>query len=261
MLKNEHGSEIGQQAAAAISMFLPVVQFFYQWLPTNLSGIFLGRDIFFFVSILTLILSLLVIFWYRTNPYFRWIPPWMNEQKEKYNIYLSKINRELNKPEEIKKAKPVSPPFEFNSSVLSAFSIPLVFILGLIFVFIGLTFKLNAPIWLQVIQAFTYTLTIVLCAFSATHYYLILENQKEWKWINQTKIQRVIQLAIENNGFPDFPKVLYIASGQPQPLSFPASFVVVVNVNNKRYRITTDQAGEILQSVEEVSLINEPTKK
>lgn len=254
MAKQEIGSSgLGQQAAAAISMLLPVLQFFYQWLPSNLSGIFLGQDIFFFVSVITLILSLLVIFWYRATPYFRWLPPWKAKDQKEYSQFLRDTDPRLHTPEEIKKVKTVVPPPEVTAPFVAALAIPVVFILGIAFVWIGLANQVNPPVWLQAIQSSLYVLTIVLCAFSATHYYLALEGQKEWKWTNQTKIQRAIQLAIENNGFPEMPRIDYLASGEPQPMTFPPVFYVVVNVKGRRYSIKTDQRAEILMSVDDVT--------
>ena len=251
--QGEINNSLGGQVAALISVLLPVLQFFFQWLPSNLSGIFLGRDIFFFVSVLTFVLSLLVIFWYRTNPYFRILPFWEQDNQRKYAKYLRNTNPQTHTPDEIKKVKDVvKAPFEITPSLIASVSIPVILVLGLLFVWLGLNYQANSSILLQIFQAFVYMLTVILCAFSATYFYILIEGRQEWVRTNQTKIQRAIQLAIENNGIPEIPRINYLASGEFSQ-SFPPRFSVITKVEEKKYCITTDQRADILYSVEEIN--------
>lgn len=242
-------NNLGTQLAASVSMLLPIIQFFYQWLPDNLSGVFLGKQIFFYVSIITLIISLLVIFWYKSNPFFNFVPFWKKEEQRKYLEYLKQVDPQINKSEDIKNIPVVSPPFAFTSSWLASASIPIVFIFTVLFIWIGISNQSNtqASINLKVFQASLYSLSVIMATFSATHFYFIFENQKDWAWSNQTKIQRTIQLAIENNGLPEFPKVNYVQSWDGS--GFPAYFTVQVKVQKKIYNLVTDQRAEVLKGV------------
>ncbi len=244
----ESVNEISKSLAGFLSYALPLIQFFYLLFPGTTAGIFLNREVFLAASVLTLLVSFLVIFWYRQRPFISIQPFWW--QNKKYRDYLDRINPQRHTPEEIKKVKRVGPPFRIDHHRLVLIFIVAILFLGLIFIWLGMSLSMNPPLFYTYLQAIIYILVIILTVLTATIIYEEQVRLQEWRDRRKRRVSKAIGLAIENNALPNIPVINFIKTEGEE--AWKLSFSTIVEIQNARYKITTDNNAEILYEVEQL---------
>jgi len=241
--KEESSNEFTKALAGSVALAIPLIQFFYQLFPNSVNDIFLDKRVFFGGSLLTLILSIIVILWFKDRPYFSFRLPFQGKRIKEYNTYLSKFGK-------VKRLERVNPPVTIDQMNLVSWSVPTMFVLGLIFIFLGLIDRNNIQFFLIMLQATVYSAIVLLVTFVATIIYASQNSIQNYKQNRIRRSARAIGLAIENNAIPELQPVKFVEDSEIG--NYPSQYYsVVVSVEGKKYSIVTDTEAEILHSVKE----------
>ncbi len=231
-----------------LSYALPFLQFFYQLFPSTTSLIFLDKSTFLFSSIVTLIVSVIINIYIKGHPYFEITFPFQEKQNKKYSKYLQRLQE--NKQKNIKKAvNVVKRPKTINQNQLVIYLAPIIFILGFIFIYIGLNGNPNNISLLVLLQAIIYSLFILATTLASSITYETQKRQAYWLGNRQKRISKAISLAIENNALDVIPNIRFKYGYETRP--FLGEFITVVEIGERKFQIVTDLEANILKSVTE----------
>jgi hypothetical protein len=255
-------SRLVKDLSALIGSILPVAQlFFYQW-TYAFDKVFLAKDKFVGISIITLIVSYVLIVAYLSNPYYELYLP--NQQKKrkkmeeywsKYNLIQYQINSLLNNPNpdekkaidlanrQVKLERPPAPLKIYQDNQVKV--IVTIVILSAI-IFVSGSFLNSENSLFQAIQAVSYILLVAFAAIMLTIYKKISDNSNHWKHNKKTRIDKAIKLAVDANGFTQLPQVTFIKQSEVIGSS---EFTVTVEYNEDKFEITTDSEAEHLISI------------
>lgn len=234
-----------------LTLLISASQLLFAIFPQNIQSFFLNYDVVGPVSMITFISIVLMCLAYYNDPYFRFLLPFQSDKK--YMEYLNKINPNFNSPEEIKKVEYVKSPIYITASLLSVVLLPLVAIFGFVFVILGLNYKnsQNIPNSIVIWQALSYFLTLLFSVYVLfTHALKLIQrgtSNKNFK----NRIDKAINLAKENNGFDNFPKIVFVSANETRD-GININYTVTVKIEGKIYQITTDYNSEYLKSVTEL---------
>lgn len=233
-----------------LAVILPFAQFFFQWLPAQISGLFLNSRIVFVTSFTTLLMSVFVIFLTVSYRYISFKLPFTSKQNRRYLDYIRKIDPRYNTPEEINKVAVEVPPAQLSFKSIASWSILAVFFASLGFIWFGLKFtpdNINAGF----IQAILYVVVFAGSVLILTTYTLGEYDRNRWDRNKKERIKKAINLAVENESFKQFPKINFCYA--KETTNFPSQLIVEVRIEETNHRIITDSNAEILYAVQEVS--------
>jgi hypothetical protein len=245
--ENSNGNTF-QTFSTLLALLLPLVQFFFNFIPDQTQTIFLIKDQFLVVSVIAALFAYLLIIAFKNTIWFRFA---FNRWKhKKYQNYTHLIDPNVYDEDEIKKAvkaKRVDPPFYLEPTNAYYVLIPTVFVLMIIFLGLGLFFQNTTNTLLIYLQALTYILLVSLTSLTLAAFYINDTNRRKRENINKEKYSRVLQLLFDNHALEEYPNIEFLGQGQ---LDF-NSLNTVIRVNGeKAYNIKTDTEANVLQFVE-----------
>src|SRR6266403_3392225 len=134
---------------------LPILQFFFSLLPAQTTNLFLGKEIFGFVSTATFAFTFIAFIAYKTNPGFQ--IAFNRPKKKKYDSYVHAMSQDptiANNPI----YKPIEPPYTLSRMNIRSYLIAILTFGFIVFITLGLTFQRanNTPAWAIVIQSMAY---------------------------------------------------------------------------------------------------------
>ena len=237
-----------QAFSTLLALLLPVIQFFFNFLPTKSQGIFLIQPYFLIISIIAAISAYLLIIAYKYTPWFRF--PLNIKKNKAFKEYQKLIDPEIYAEDEIKKNKKkyqVDQPFYVEPSNIYYILIPLVFILSLCFLSIGFFFTGSARDMLVFMQATLYIMLVSFTSLTLGAFYINDSNIRKNERDNKEKYHRVVQLLFESRGLEEFPVIEFLGQGSLQL----GSLTTIIRVNgSKTYKVNTDYVAGVLQTVE-----------
>lgn len=230
---------------------LPVLQFGFTWLPENISSLYVNKESFFFTSLITLLLSIFIVFAYRSNPYFKFVPN--KTQQKKYFEYLNSLKQTSNITQQPESSDdPELPPFEITASKVALFSMIIFLLTALGFIWIGLTYNTaTITTGYSFLQSLLYIVTFCLAIYILIHFSYQEYQRKQWKRNREERIQRAINLAIENKAFEKFPQINFVLLAE-QNIAFRPQLIVQVKIDDQKYNILTNLNADELFEVSKV---------
>lgn len=246
-----------QTFSTLLALLLPVLQLFFNFLPSSAQNIFVIKDILIPVTIIAGIFSYLLIIAFKNTTWFNIA---FNRKKNKeYTDFQDQISYILqNESDEIKREtearkllrSPKKPPFYLNPLNIYILLIPLLLLFILIFLAVGIFGVGTENRLLILTQSVSYILSVALTSLTLAAFYINETNRKNKLQLDKDKYQKIIQLLFDNNSLPEFPKIEFVA----QNSSDLNALRTYIKVNDKIvYEITTDLDGNILRQV----LVNE----
>lgn len=247
--KESRINELAKSLAGLLSYSLPLVQFFYQLLPSPAGSIFPDQKTLLITSVLTLVISFLIIIWYKLHPFIFIKIFWW--QQKAWNNYLEQASIHKDNPEKLKELKRPNPITYVTEKHLTLFAIFLIFFLGARFTWITLNKPTEVTSFFVFEQAILYSILIVLAVLSATIFYETQSFKEESEERRRRRSSKAIALAIENNAIGSIPKVQFLEARSDG--GFPENFFVKIQVGKTKYEIKTDSNAEILYSTSKIS--------
>lgn len=256
-------SKILQDTSAIIGSLLPIAQLFFSKWIYAFDHIFIAKEQFLGISIITLIVSYVFIIAYLSSPYKELILPGQaNKTKklQKYwndrNILQTKLNtfvglmgitpNMVNKVlKDLQELKQPDSPKKIDSQNQISIVVGIVVLSTLIFVV--LAFGPKAGWIVACLQSIAYVLLVAFSALMLTIYKRNSDNNSQWRENNRTRADRAIKLAIDANGFGNLPQVTFVS--QIETGNIGAELIVRADYKNARYEIVTDREAEFLKSI------------
>lgn len=241
-----------QTFSTLLALLLPVLQLFFNFLPSSTQNIFVIKDILIPVTIVAGVFSYLLIIAFKNTTWFNIA---FNRKKNKeYNDFQDQISYLQNEPDEIKREtearkllkSPKKAPFYLNPLNIYILLIPLLLFFILIFLGVGIFSESTENKALILIQSVSYILSVALTSLTLAVFYINETNRKNQLKLDRDKYQRIVQLLFDNNSLPEFPKIEFVAQN-----NFDMNALrTYIKVNDKIiYEITTDPDGNILRQV------------
>lgn len=252
-MKNENYiNDTFKALGSILVVLLPVLQFGFISLPEDISSLYIDRESFVFASLVTFLLSIFIIFAYRANPYFNLVLD--RRQQKKYLKYIRSSNPKLSQgqTEEKTKEEPELPPFALTPELTALLSIVLFLVTSLGFIWIGLNYSSSSiSPKLSFIQAVLYILTFATSVYVILHFTYREHKAKQYKRNREERIQRAINLAIENRGFEDIPPINFVVLSEHMIVG-KMQLVVQVDIAGQVYNIYTNPSADELYQVSKV---------
>jgi hypothetical protein len=239
-----------QNFSTLLALLLPILQLFFKFLPEQSKNIFLIKDYFLVISIISAIFAYLLIIGFKNTVWFQFT--FNRKQDKKYKEYLSKINSTVYNQDEIRentKKYFAQTPYYINSGNVYYLLIPVVLILMIVFLWLGLMFSKGPSTGVIFAQAITYILLVALTSLTLAAFYINDSNNRKREAIKKEKYKRVVQLLYESRALPEFPVVEFLGQGQ---LTFDTLTTVVKVNQGKVYKVDSDADAGILHTVEEI---------
>lgn len=264
-MKSGSVSKFLQDVSAILASILPIAQLFFYRFDEVFDKVFIAKEHFLGVSIITLLLSYIFIIAYLTKPYAELVLPFQGKRKKKLQDYYTKtkalndllntirttfvsreqtetVNEQINKLEQ--PARPVSINGENQVSVY--FTVVLLSAL----IFISTSFLPDPNFVIGGIQSVAYMFLIAFAALMLTLYKKLIDQNREWKENNVDRTRKSIELAVSSNCFGNLPQVKFIAQFESD--GFPRVYHVIASYKESTYDIVTDANADYLISFEEL---------
>lgn len=253
-------SKLLQDISAVIGSALPIAQLFFGQWSFAFDQVFLAKNEFLGISIITLVISYVMIVAYLAKPYAEILLPGQRRKHQdlqafwtKRNTLQSQINTLVAGPQieqklvvktfkQMLSLKQPSPPLKINQDNHVAIAVTTVILSA--FLFVGLSFTDSQEGLILCIQSIAYILLISFSALMLTIYKKISDNNNQWRHNNSTRADRAIKLAIDANGFAELPQVIFLR--QYQAGDFSEEFHVVAEYKDEIFDIATDRDAEYL---------------
>ena len=251
--KSTEGLSKFQLAGSFVGFLLPVLQFFFNFLPGTTNGIFLIGQHFFFVSIFAALVSFMLITIARNNIWFD--IPISRKANKKYQEHLARTDNRVFELKDIqtylKKNPYVKRPFSINPDNIFITLMPVAVTSFLAFFAIGLVEQANPNPnrYLVFAQAVFYVLVIAFTTLTLAIYYIRDVNDKKRTEKERVRVDSVVRLAYENNAFSELPHINLIAQIVQQQ-GFLQQHLFIFRVNDRFYKIVTDNDVDKIITVE-----------
>jgi|GEM_PF-2120580 len=257
MQSNDSSPNGFQTFSTILALLLPIVQFFFNFLPTQSKSVFLIQDYFLVVSIIAGVFAYILIIAFKNTPWFQFAP---NRKKEReYKHFLKLIDTAVYNEDEIKKNTKnhqKDAPYYVNPSNVYYILIPFLLILMLAFLGLGLFFRGSTSPTLIFLQAIAYVLLVSLTSLTLGAFYINDSNRRRHEAINKEKYRRVLQLLFDSKALQEFPVIEFVGQGSLQM----GQLTTIVRVNGQReYQVNTDFEAGVLQTVQTVPNSTPPT--
>lgn len=249
-VQNDEAPNGFQTFSTILALLLPVVQFFFNFLPSQSQSIFLIQPYFLVVSIIAGIFAYLLIIAFKNTV---WFSVALNRKKNReYKSYLRLIDRNVYTEDEIKanvKKHYKEAPFSIMPANIYYVLIPVIFVLVLGFLAIGLFYHGSTNPALIFIQAIFYIMLVTLTSLTLGAFYINDSNNRRREAVNKDKYRRVQQLLFENRALGEFPVIEFVGQGSLEM----GTLSTIIRVNGQKvYLIKTDPDAGILQTVEQL---------
>jgi hypothetical protein len=267
IMKDLSINKLLQDFSAIIGSLLPIAQLFLgQWV-FAFDKVFLAKDQFLGVSIITVIVGYIFIIAYLSNPFGELVllgqkkkqltvQRYWNE-KNRLENYLQFLNTFPNpQPSAVKKTLSAlldlvqpKPPLVINQQNQGKVIVSVVIISAIIFLSLGIS-HYSSP-FTNILQAVSYVLLVTASALMLTIYKKNSDNNSYYRENRRTRVDKAIKLAIDANGFGNLPQVTFIS--QEDVGQFNGSLRVRASYENKVFEIETDSEAQFLISVKDVT--------
>lgn len=241
-----------QTFSTLLAVLLPVLQVFFNFLPSSAQNIFVFKDILVPVSVIAGIFSYLLIIAFRNTV---WFSLAFNRKKHReYEAFQQQVNIHQAEPDELVRQyrlkelfkKPKKPPLYLTPHNVSILLIPALLLFTLIFLAIGIFGMDSHNNVLVLAQSISYILSVSLTSLTLAVFYINETNRQNSQRLSRDKYDKIIRLLFDNKSLPEFPKIEFVAQSDPD---FNA-LRTYIRVNDKIvYEITTDPTGDILKQV------------
>jgi hypothetical protein len=251
MSKENYLNDTFKTIGTILVVMLPLLQFGFIWLPEKVGGLYVNKESFFFTSLVTLLLAVFIIFAYRANPYFKFV--FNKEQQRKYFESLRSPNNISQQPNIVNApVKVEKPPFEITHGKLAIFLMAIFLFTAMGFIWIGLHFDSETITpGIIFLQSFLYVFAFSAAIYILIHFSFQEYQRKLWKNTKQERIQRAINLAIENKAFDTIPSMNFVQLEEFNR-EFPPRLLVQIKVNTDLYNIVTNMDADELLWVHKV---------
>ncbi len=256
-------SKLLKDISAIVGSLLPIIQLFFNQWSFAFDKVFLAKEYFLGISIITLVVSYVLIVAYLAKPYGEILLPRQRQKQEKqqshwttYNNLQVQINTLLGVPNFDQKAllklfkqqhELKLPPAPLKIGPDNHVRIAVTGVILSALVFIGLSFTKSQEGYILCVQSIAYVLIVSFAALMLTIYKKLSDNNNQWKYNNRTRVERAIKLAIDANGFTKLPQVTFV--DQYLSGNFPQDLHVRAEYNNEIFDIATDTNAEYLISI------------
>lgn len=250
---NDDGINAFQTFSTLLALLLPVLQFFFNFLPTSAQSIFVIKDILIPVTIVAGVFSYLLIIAFKNVGGFNLA--FNRKKKKEYENYQNQINYLLrNESDESKREtqakqllkNPVIAPWYLTPWNIYMILIPLLFFFVVAFLAIGVFGVDTTSRLLILLQSISYIFSVALTSLTLAVFYINETNRKNNQRQDRERYQKIIQLLFDNNSLPEFPKIEFVAQNNPDFMTLQT----YIRVNDMRvYAVTTDYNGDILKQV------------
>lgn len=252
-MDSSKGSPNGFQALSTVlALLLPVIQFFFNFLPTQSKSIFLIQNYFLIVSIIAALFAYLLIIAYKNTIWFQYAP---NRKKNRnFKSFQKLVNSAVYNEEEIKyntKKYQKDAPYYITPANVYYVLIPFVFALMLIFLAMGLFFQGSSKPLLIFTQSLIYIMLVALTSLTLGAFYINDSNRRRTESINKEKYRRVVQLLFDGHALKEFPIIEFVGQGS---LSLGTLTTIVRVDNGATYQVVTDFEAGVLQTVEPINV-------
>lgn len=249
---DDNGINAFQTFSTLLALLLPVLQFFFNFLPVSSQNIFVFGSILIPVSVIAGIFSYLLIIAYKNTTWFS--VPFNGRKQKEYEDYQNQINYLRSEPDEKKREtqakqllkNPKTEPFHLTPHNVYYLLIPLLLLFILTFLAIGVFGASTSNQFLIFIQSIAYILSVALTSLTLAVFYINETNRKNDQKRNREKYQKIIQLLFDNNSLPEFPNIEFVAQNS---LDFTTLQTYIRINSNYVYEVTTDNNGDILRQV------------
>jgi uncharacterized membrane protein len=252
-LKNQdEGINAFQTFSTLLALLLPVLQFFFNFLPVSSQNVFVIQRILTPVTIIAGVFSYILIIAFKNVSWFN-IPFNLKKHRE-YLQYQDQINLVKSEPDDAKREASARQllknqkrtPFYLSPLNVYYLLIPLLVIFVLVFLSIGIYGSGSSDQLLVLLQSVSYIFAVALTSLTLAVFYINETNRKNQQKLNRDKYQKIIQLLFDNNSLPEFPKIEFVAQNDAD---FSALQTYVKVNSGMIYQITTDNNGDILKQV------------
>lgn len=260
-MNNPHGS---QYLATILAYALPLLQFLFTLLNDTTQKIFLFKEYFVIVSVVTAAICYALINLVRENHYFEWTP-FQGKLKREWDQWGLRTNQyqSIFTDDEIKKyiTKNERPKnlFVFRANnITQRVLVPLTVINFIIFITIGIASVSTSAIepkilfiFLSLLQLTSYMLILTSLVVAFALFYYTKRNQVNYDNDQSSLFERAIELARRDNSFGETQAVSLIAHREFSNNPMNKLYSFLITVGKKCYIVTTDM------SVRKIILINE----
>lgn len=243
-------SDTSKTIGAMLVVILPVLQFGFTLLPSNVSGLYVSKESFFFTSLITLLTSVFIIFAYRSNPFFQYAPNRTHQLK--YNKYLASLRQNPDITQLSTQAirdEIVLPPFYITTGKIAILCSLIFIVSGLGFIWIGLNYTSEiVSSEISFLQSILYISMFAGAIYVLVHFSYQEYQRKEWKRNREERVQNAINLAIEYNVFDEMPQINFVAQAE-QFIGIRQQLIVQVKIGEQKYNIYTNTDGSELYEI------------
>lgn len=255
-----------QDISAIIGSLLPIIQlFFNQWV-FAFDKVFLAKDQFLGISIITLIVSYIFIIAYLSNPFGEFLLPFQKSRQVKMQEYWNERNRlevylgaVANTPnvqqsiiknilKDLSRLKQPKQPITINQQNQGKAVAIIIIVFAVLFLALGISQYSNTIT--SIFQATSYVLLISFSALMLTIYKKNSDNNTRYQDNRRTRVDRAIKLAIDANGFGKLPQVTFMS--QEDTGQYNSNLKIKASYEDKVFEIITDGEAQFLVSVKEV---------
>lgn len=258
MAENNGVSKFLQSISVFVASILPILQLFFSQFSVAFDHIFLAKDYFVGISVLTLLLSYVCIIAYLNRPYVELLLPLPGARKRNQALqnYRSKRNdilEEMNKSRDhdykkytrlhnaLLQLEQPRAPYKINQDNILSHLVTFTVVTAMLFIvsaFVG------GAIF-SVVQSLSYMVLIPSIALVLTIYRRNSINQTEWRNNRRNRAQKAIKLATDSNCFGVLPQVKFVE--QFESSGFPQTYHVVATYKQKTYEIITDTNADYME--------------
>lgn len=236
-----------QGVLSLLGFILPLLQFFFDRLPTSAKEIFLFQNEFYFVSVLTAGISYVLIIAVKET-WFDFPIRWKKEKK--YQAHITKQNPSIYRVDEIVEyLKSVtdtpSRPFHVTPNTTPLALLPILLIAYAGFFAIGFFGSENNDLQVY-IQVILYTALVAGTALALATHYISKENRNQYVEKQQEFIKNLINLAIESSAIEAMPNIVFVARFTPSI----AQTQTVLKIDDKYYAILSDNEATRIENVQ-----------
>lgn len=248
---NNSASPSGFQIFSTLLAFLlPVLQFFFNFLPSQSRGLFLAGHSFLTLSVIAAVFSYILIIAFKSTLWFE-VP--INYFKHmRYRSFLRRTDQNIFSFDEVqqyRRENQVDKPFYLTPANLYLLTIPMLLAFLVIFLWIGIYYPSSTINTLQLWQSVDYILLVAVATLTLAAFYINASNRSRFDSIQQRKFGKILELAYKNRAFAELPNILFIAQMNFQAIT-QFDLLTIAKVNETYYKIVSDSDAKVLHFVE-----------
>jgi len=231
---------------------LPLLQFFFNFLPGTNKNIFLFKDSLLFVSAFAAVMAYLLIIVAKNKVWFSFA--FNRKRHHAYQAHIAKQNVNVYGEAGVRSYLRTNPyvkmPFYITPDTMFTLTVPFIVVAFSILYVCGLVY-INGSLLkvLTAIQAITYIALIAITALTLAIYQIKGDSNRKHDEAEKTRVANVVQLAFENSAFSELPRISLIAQFEQGQVGF-RRYVFLLQVNDAYYKIFANYDVTKIESAE-----------